>query len=93
MPTFMSTVRTLPHSVARAITCSSSATPRATADGRAMQIVGGNMVHQLSAVRIGRAFVELGFECKRTKATRGYIVVQRTADEIKSRLQTMAGDG
>ena len=60
---------------------------------RAMQIVGGNMVHQLSAVRIGRAFVELGFECKRTKATRGYIVVQRTADEIKSRLQTMAGDG
>ena len=60
---------------------------------RALQIVGGNMVHQISPVRLGRAFTDLGFEFKRTKSSRGYIVVQRTAAEIKSRLQLMAGDG
>jgi hypothetical protein len=60
---------------------------------RALQIVGGNMVHQISPVRLGRAFTDLGFEFKRTKSSRGYIVVQRTAAEIKSRLQMMAGDG
>ena len=58
---------------------------------RALQIVGGNMIHQLNAVRLGRAFMDLGFEFRRTKAARGYIVVQRTAEEIKSRLQQMAG--
>ena len=60
---------------------------------RALQIVGGNMVHQLSAVRLGRAFTDLGFECRRTKTSRGYIVVQRTAEEIKSRLRALADDG
>ncbi len=60
---------------------------------RAMQIVSGNMVHQINAVRLGRAFTTLGFEFRRTKTSRGYIVVQRTAEEIKSRLRAMADDG
>ncbi len=60
---------------------------------RAMQIVSGNMVHQINAVRLGRAFTTLGFEFRRTKTSRGYIVVQRTAEEIKSRLRAMAGGG
>ena len=60
---------------------------------RAMQIVSGNMVHQINAVRLGRAFTTLGFEFRRTKTSRGYIVVQRSAEEIKSRLRAMAGDG
>jgi len=60
---------------------------------RALQIVGGNMTHQLSAIRLGRAFTDLGFEFRRTKSSRGYIVVQRSAEEIRSRLRGMAGDG
>ena len=60
---------------------------------RALQIVGGNMVHQLSAVRLGRAFTDLGFECRRTKTSRGYIVVQRSPEEIRSRLRMMADTG
>lgn len=46
-----------------------------------------------NAVRLGRAFTTLGFEFRRTKTSRGYIVVQRTAEEIKSRLRAMADDG
>ena len=60
---------------------------------RALQIVGGNMTHQLSAIRLGRAFTDLGFEFRRTKSSRGYIVVQRSAEEIRARLRGMAGDG
>ena len=57
---------------------------------RALQIVGGTMIHQLSAVRLGQAFTNLGFTFRRTNTTRGYIVVQRSAEEIKSRLRSMA---
>ena len=60
---------------------------------RAMQIVSGNMVHQISAVSLGRAFTNLGFQFKRTSASRGYIVIQRTAEEIRQRLRQLAGDG
>ena len=57
---------------------------------RALQIVGGNMIHQISAVRLSRAFTDLGFMSKRTSSSRGFIVVQRSAEEIRSRLQMMA---
>ncbi len=60
---------------------------------RAMQIVSGNMVHQISAVSLGRAFTNLGFQYKRTSTSRGYIVIQRTAEEIRQRLRQLAGDG
>ena len=49
-----------------------------------------NMVHQISAVRLGLAFKRLGFAFRRTNTMRGYIVVLRSADEIKSRLRSMA---
>lgn len=55
-----------------------------------MQIVGGNTVQQLSDVRLGRAFRDLGFTCKRNSQGRGYIVVCRTAEEIKSRQRMLA---
>ena len=57
---------------------------------RAMQIVGGNTVQQLSDVRLGRAFRDLGFACKRNSQGRGYIVVCRTAEEIKARQRLLA---
>ena len=51
---------------------------------------GGNAVQQLSDVRLGRAFRDLGFACKRTCQGRGYIVVCRTTDEIKARQRLFA---
>ena len=62
---------------------------------RAMQIIGGNTTQKLSPVMIGRAFTELGYECRRTNHSRGYIVVQRSGLEIKERMKDMAvtGDG
>ena len=62
---------------------------------RAMQIIGGNTTQKLNTVMIGRAFMELGYECRRTNHSRGYIVVQRSGLEIKERMKDMAvtGDG
>ena len=57
---------------------------------RAMQIVGGNTVQTLSDVRLGRAFRDLGFACKRNSQGRGYIVVCRTTEEIKARQHMLA---
>ena len=62
---------------------------------RAMQIIGGNTTQKLSPLMIGRAFMELGYECRRTNHSRGYLVVQRSGLEIKERMKDMAvtGDG
>ena len=57
---------------------------------RALQIVGGNTVQQLSAVRLGRAFLEQGFRQVRRAHSRGYIVVRRSAEEIQSHLHGTA---
>ena len=57
---------------------------------RALQIVCAGISQKLNAVLIGRAFKELGFEQQRTKATRGYVVVERSAQEIKERLKDLA---
>ena len=59
---------------------------------RAMQIVGGNTVQTLSDVRLGRAFRDLGFACRRNSQGRGYIVVCRTAEEIKARQRLLAAE-
>ena len=57
---------------------------------RAMQIVGAGMTQKLSAVNLGRAFLEQGFAPKRFNKIRGYVVVCRTGDEIKGFLKSMA---
>ena len=57
---------------------------------RSLQIVGGNTVQQLSAVRLGRAFLEQGFQQVRRAHSRGYIVVRRSAEEIQSHLHGTA---
>ena len=60
---------------------------------RALQIIGGNTVQQLSAVRLGRAFMEQGFRQVRQAHSRGYVVVRRSAEEIQSHLRGMVYGG
>ena len=60
---------------------------------RAMQIVGGNPSLRINVSRLGQAFKSQGYEYRRTAHSRGYIVVQRDANEIKERMQTLAHDG
>ena len=60
---------------------------------RAMQIIGGSITQHISVSRLGQAFTSQGFEFKRTSHSRGYIVVQRDAGEIKSHLTKLAEDG
>ena len=60
---------------------------------RAMQVIGGSITQHINASRLGQAFSSQGFEFKRTSHSRGYIVVQRDAGEIKSHLTKLAEDG
>jgi len=56
----------------------------------ALQIVGANITQKLSTVILGRAFVELGFEKKTVHNIRGYVVVRRSAEEMRSMRYQMA---
>ena len=51
---------------------------------RALQIISAGISQKLSAVNVGRAFTELNFERIRTKSCRGFIVVCRTAEDMKA---------
>ena len=51
---------------------------------RALQLISNGISQKLSAVNIGRAFSDLGFKRVRTNSSRGFIVVCRTAEEIKA---------
>ena len=59
---------------------------------RAMQIIGYNGNLNLSSVQIGKAFTELGFKRVRSHKQRGYLVVERTAEEIKNYQKIQALD-
>ena len=50
----------------------------------ALQIIGANITQKLSKENIGRAFTALGFDSRRTNKMRGYIVVRRSAEEMRS---------
>ena len=56
----------------------------------ALQVVGANITQKLSSVMIGRAFRELGFQAKTAHNIRGYIVVRRSAEEMRAMRQQMA---
>ena len=58
--------------------------------GRVLQIIGGGISQKLNPVMIGRALSEQGFRKGRYKGVRGYIVCQRSADEIAAAIKTMA---
>ena len=57
---------------------------------RAMQIVSANISQKLSAVYLGRALGELGFQRVKYNDVRGYVVVCRSGDEIHAAQQSMA---
>ena len=57
---------------------------------RAMQLVSANISQKLSAVYLGRALGELGFQRVKYNGVRGYIVVCRSGDEIHAAQQSMA---
>ena len=56
----------------------------------ALQLVGANITQKLSKEMLGRAFIELGFERKTFRNVRGYIVVRRSAEEMKAWRCSMA---
>lgn len=58
---------------------------------RAVQTMGGNLTQKLNPVYVGRAFVEQGFKRVTNHHIRGYIVIQRTAEEIKTMLKHRSG--
>ena len=51
---------------------------------RALQVISNGISKKLSAVNVGRAFSDLGFKRVRTNSCRGFIVVCRTAEEMKA---------
>ena len=57
---------------------------------RVLQIIGSGITQKLSATRIGMAFNELGFQRVRYHGIRGYLVMQRTAEEIMAYQKSMA---
>ncbi len=56
----------------------------------AIQIVGANITQKLSTIMLGRAFMDLGYEHKRTHSGRGYLVVRRSAEEMKAMRNQLA---
>ena len=56
----------------------------------ALQIVGAGITQKLSTVVLGRAFVEQGFERRTSHNVRGYVVVRRSAEEMRSLRAQMA---
>ena len=59
---------------------------------RALQIISNGISQKLSAVNVGRAFSDLGFKRVRTNSCRGFIVVCRTAEEIKAYQHRLSAD-
>ena len=56
----------------------------------ALQIIGANITQKLSKEMVSRAFTSLGFQSRRTSKYRGYIVVRRSAEEMRSMRYQMA---
>jgi hypothetical protein len=56
----------------------------------ALQIVGAGITQKLSTVSLGRAFVEQGFARRTFRNVRGYIVVRRSPEEMRSLRSVMA---
>ena len=59
---------------------------------RALQIISNGISQKLSAVNVGRAFSDLGFKRVRTNSNRGFIVICRTAEDIKAYQHILLSD-
>ncbi len=51
---------------------------------RALQIVGSGIAQKLNSIRLGQAFSELGFTRVRYRGARGFLVIQRSAEDIQA---------
>ena len=51
---------------------------------RAIQVIGTGISQKLSPTRVGLAFNELGFRRVRYHGIRGYLVIQRTAEDMQA---------
>ncbi len=51
---------------------------------RALQLISCNIGQKLSAMKIGKAFSDLGFQKVRTNRSRGFIAIIRTAEDIRA---------
>ena len=56
----------------------------------ALQVVGAGITQKLSTVMLGRAFIEHGFERRTSHNVRGYVVVRRSAEEMRALRSMMA---
>jgi len=54
--------------------------------------ISNGISQKLSAVNVGRAFSDLGFKRVRTNSSRGFIVVCRSAEEIKAYQHRLSAD-
>ena len=59
---------------------------------RALQIVSANISQKLSAVYLGRAFMEQGFRRVKSCGQRGYVVELRTGEEMQRMQRQMVDD-
>ena len=59
----------------------------------ALQVVGANITQKLSASLLGRAFMSMGYQFRKSHGIRGYLVVRRSADEMRSMRFTLAQSG
>ena len=57
---------------------------------RIMQYIGANITQKLSAVWVGRALVEMGFQKVTVHHVRGFIVVPRTSEELMQYQKSLA---
>ena len=57
---------------------------------RAMQLISCNISQKLSAVKISKAFSDLGFKKHRNKSCRGFIAIIRSSEDIKRYQATIA---
>ena len=58
-----------------------------------LQVVGANVTAKLSTIMLGRALVELGYRYRVVHGYRRYLVVRRSADEMRVMRQTRSGGG
>ena len=60
---------------------------------QAFQIISGNIANKLNVFAVGRAFSAMGFKRAVRDHIRGYIVIQRTPEEIKARQRFIVTEG
>ena len=58
-----------------------------------LQVVGANVTAKLSTIMLGRALVDLGYRYRVVHGYRRYLVVRRSADEMRVMRQTRSGGG